>query len=86
MYREIGGLQAKEPGYKKIRVAPSLDCGLTRAEVKEKTPYGTASVKWEKTEDKTIVNVEIPANTTAEIVLPGRDAEHTGSGKYTYIV
>ena len=86
MYREIGGLQAKEPGYKKIRVAPSLDCGLTRAEVKEETPYGTASVKWEKEEDKTIVNVEIPANTTAEIVLPGRNVENTGSGRYTYIV
>lgn len=86
MYREIGGLQAKEPGYKKIRVAPSLDCGLTWAEVKEETPYGTASVKWEKEEDKTIVNVEIPANTTAEIVLPGRNVENTGSGKYTYIV
>ena len=86
MYREIGGLQAKEPGYKKIRVAPSLDCGLTRAEVKEETPYGTASVKWEKEEDKTTVNVVIPANTTAEIVLPGRDVENIGSGKYTYIV
>ena len=86
MYREIGGLQAKEPGYKKIRVAPSLDCGLTRAEVKEETPYGTASVKWEKEEDKTTVNVVIPANTTAEVALPGRDVENIGSGKYTYIV
>lgn len=38
MYRELGGLQAAAPGYKKIRIAPAVDCGLDWARVKEKKP------------------------------------------------
>ncbi len=86
MYREMGGLQAIEPGYKKIRVAPALDCGLSWAKVKEETPYGEASVEW-KIEDKKIsVSLLIPANTTAQVILPGRETETVGSGRYTVIL
>lgn len=85
MYRELGGLKALAPGYKKIRVAPALDCGLSWAKVKEETPYGEACVEWKIEEGRAAVSVQIPANTTAEIVLPGREKEVVGSGKYTII-
>ncbi|MDO4339592.1 MAG: family 78 glycoside hydrolase catalytic domain [Eubacteriales bacterium] len=84
MYREMGGLQAAAPGYRKIRIAPALDCGLRWASVKEETPYGEAFVSWRIEKEKTVVSVEIPANTTAEIVLPGRKTETVGSGSYTF--
>lgn len=84
MYREIGGLQALEPGYKKIRVAPSLDCGLTYAEVSEETPYGRAAVHWELVDSRAIVHVTVPANTTAEICLPDKETVTVGSGRYVF--
>ncbi len=84
MFREIGGLQALEPGYKKIRVAPSLDCGLTYVTVSEETPYGKAQVEWELIEGQAVVHVTIPANTTAQIHLPGREVETVGSGNYRF--
>ena len=84
MYREMGGLQAAAPGYKKIRVAPAWDCGLSWARVVEETPYGTASVVWEKDSDRKYLHVQIPPNTTAEIVLDENQIETVGSGDYTY--
>lgn len=86
MYKEIGGLQALEPGYKKMKVAPSLDCGLTYAAVREETPYGKAAVDWELAGGQAIVHVTVPANTTAEICLPGKETQTVGSGRYTLTV
>lgn len=86
MYREIGGLKALKPGYKKIRVEPSLDCGLTRAAVSEETPYGRAAVDWELIDGKAIVHVTVPVNTSAEICLPGKATVSAGSGDYVFTV
>ncbi len=84
IYREIGGLKALAPGYRKILVEPALDCGLTRAAVSEETPYGRASVDWEIIEGRAIVHVCVPVNTTAEIRLPGQAARTVGSGAYVF--
>ncbi|RCX13884.1 alpha-L-rhamnosidase [Anaerobacterium chartisolvens] len=86
MYREMGGLKAAEPGYKKICVAPALDCGLLFARVSEHTPYGIASVDWKLENGKAEVKVEIPVNTTAEVILPGMDKIDIGSGFYVFEV
>ena len=85
MYRELGGIRAVLPGYKKIRIQPALDCGLESVSVSEETPYGKAAVEWMKEGEQTRVKVMIPANTTAEIVLPGI-REVVGSGKYEFVV
>ena len=84
LYREIGGLKLLEPGYKRFKAEPSLDCGLKSAAVREETPYGLAAVDWEIIEDMAVVHVTVPAGTTAEISLPGLEPETVGSGKYTF--
>lgn len=86
MYRHIGGLQILEPGYKKFRVAPALDCGLTFAETAQETPYGRAAVEWEIIDGKACVRVEVPPNASAEICLPGMETQTVGSGRYLYLV
>lgn len=85
MYRELGGLKMLEPAYKKIRIVPDFTCGLEWVRVSEETPYGTASIYWKKEGDKVNVEVDIPANTTAEIVLNQTgEPELVGSGHYEY--
>lgn len=84
MYRELGGLKAKEPGYKKILIEPGFYCGLDMVTVREKTPYGEASVQWEREGENVQIHVMIPANTTAEVVLSGIEPFEIGSGKYIY--
>lgn len=84
MYREIGGLQAIEPGYKKFRVAPDFNCGLTSASVENDTPYGTAAIRWKIEGSHATVEVTVPVNTTAEIDLPGMEQKTAGSGTYRF--
>lgn len=85
MYRELGGIQSLLPGYKKIKIQPALDCGLESVYASEETPYGKVIVDWKKSGETTVVKVVIPANTTAEIVLP-KIRKEVGSGTYEYEV
>ena len=86
MYRHLGGLQLVEPGYKKFRVAPSFNSGLTSVEVSEETPYGKAAVEWKLIGNQAFVHVEVPVNAQAVIELPGIETENVGSGRYDYFV
>lgn len=86
MYRRLGGLQLIEPGYKKFRICPDFNCGLTSVSVSEKTPYGTAAVDWMLVDEEIILTAKVPANTQAVIELPGREAQVVGSGTYHFIV
>lgn len=86
MYRHLGGLQILEPGYKKFRIAPSFDSGLTSADIRKETPYGTITAAWRIIGDTFVLHTEIPANTQAVVDLPGRSGETFGSGSYDFVV
>lgn len=85
MYQKIGGIRPEEPGYRKIRFQPTLTHSMTHASVSLETMYGTAACAWTCRDGMITVEVEVPANTTAVLVLPERDEEITlGSGSYRY--
>ena len=86
MYRTIGGiaLDPKAPGYKNIVFQPQPGGGLTHAREKVETPYGTASMEWTVTDGALTLQFEVPANTTARLVLPGGAKEY-GSGQWTLV-
>ncbi|WP_409346332.1 family 78 glycoside hydrolase catalytic domain [Paenibacillus sp. MBLB4367] len=74
LYRVACGIDTDEraPGYKRIRIAPQFGETLTFAEAAFQSVYGEISVKWDKTDEGiTTVDITIPANTDAEVVLPG---------------
>ena len=79
MYREVAGLNAAMPGYKRIRFTPGIDSGLDWAEASRRTPFGEASIRWEKAGDGYKLKVVVPANTEADIFFPGED--YTRDGK-----
>jgi alpha-L-rhamnosidase len=72
MYRVIAGLDTYEdgPGYKHIKIQPHPGGGLTNAAATLKTYYGTVSSGWSSSGNDLTIDVEIPANTTADIYLP----------------
>jgi alpha-L-rhamnosidase len=82
LYRTVAGINPLEPGYKKIRIEPNPGGTLTWAEASLKTPYGTVAVRWELDDGKFTMDVTVPPNTTAEIVLPGGVRYQTGSGRH----
>ncbi|MEH7073473.1 alpha-L-rhamnosidase [Neobacillus drentensis] len=71
LVRHIGGLTPIEPGYSKFKVEPHFGDRLNFAETKYESFYGEIKVKWEKQDEKNmILQVKVPANTTAVITLP----------------
>lgn len=84
MFRNINGIDFLEPGFKKIRIAPQMDKRIEWAERTYESEYGSIASRWEKKDGKLVLKVEIPCNTTAEILLPDGKAYQVGSGKYEY--
>ncbi len=78
LYRSVAGIDTDEKGagYKRIIIRPQPGEGLSWAEGSLETMYGTVRSRWEKAENgRMAIRVTIPANTTAEIVLPGAALE-----------
>jgi alpha-L-rhamnosidase len=77
MYRVLAGIDTdvEGPGYKKITIKPHIGGKLTQADATFKTNYGKLSSNWKLEDGKFIINIEIPANTTAEIFLPAKSTD-----------
>ena len=85
-YQYLGGIRSND-AYKHITLKPSFDiqdCEWTNASFD--SPYGKVVSKWKKTLQKLQWHVEIPANTTADVCLPGGEVKTIGSGSYDFNV
>lgn len=76
MYRVMVGLDTEEDavGYKKITIRPHIGQKITQAAVTYQTRYGKLAAGWKIENGKLIVEVEIPANTTATVYIPAKNA------------
>ncbi|WP_438822278.1 family 78 glycoside hydrolase catalytic domain [Kineococcus terrestris] len=85
VHRTVAGLAPLEPGYRRSLVAPRPGGGLTWARGALQTPHGRLAVAWEFADGpdggrELVVDVEVPAGTSALVRLPGRDDEELGAG------
>lgn len=83
LYRKIGGLQAEEPGYRKIRINPDYGCGLNWADTIFDSVHGKIQVHWEKHDGEITLEVTLPPNTSG-IVHLGKKQMEIGNGKYQF--
>ena len=65
LHRVVAGIAPAEPGYRTLLVRPRPGGGLTEAEATLRTPYGDASVHWQRPADRLVVDVVVPAGATA---------------------
>ena len=85
LYRKVAGLSQLEPGYKKFQVKPMFVKGIEECEIEYESVYGKIAVHTVCRSGKIHVHVEVPANTTAVIVLPEQEKTlEVGSGTYDY--
>ncbi|WP_395768337.1 alpha-L-rhamnosidase C-terminal domain-containing protein, partial [Aquirufa sp.] len=101
MYRTIGGIDTEEfdgAGYKESVIKPELGGGLTYAKTSLDTPYGKISSDWRLDSNAFTLQIDIPANTIASVILPIQgfkqiqqdgqvitgDRVRVGSGKYVF--
>lgn len=87
LYHYFGGLHCLEPGFKKIRFSPKWDQILSSAAVWYESVYGRISCIWQRKEESLDLEVSVPPNTEAEIVLPELNIKKTvkpGTYRYTF--
>ena len=70
MYERIAGIAPLEAGYKSIRIAPQPRQPLNSAKAFLNTPYGKVSSSWEIVNDEFNLEVVIPPNTSAKVIVP----------------
>ncbi|BFM07207.1 glycoside hydrolase family 78 protein [Halioxenophilus aromaticivorans] len=82
MVNEVAGLDRNQPAYKQARIAPKPGGGLHRAQASLQTPYGPLASQWHFDGDEFTLAVTVPANTSAEVVLPNAaNVQASESGK-----
>ncbi|PWS31535.1 alpha-L-rhamnosidase [Pedobacter paludis] len=92
MYKTVAGLNydAEEPGYKKIIISPILGGKFTEASAKLESIYGPIQSSWKLDGERFILDVVVPPNTSANVILPNStDSEimenNKEAGKQTYL-
>ena len=69
LYRVVTGIEIGKAGYKHILIQPQPTDKLSYAKAYYDSEYGKIESGWTRKNGKTTLNVRIPANTTATIVL-----------------
>lgn len=84
----LAGIQPNQtsPGFKKFIINPQVVGDLTSVTASTETLYGRVAVNWEIENGIFKLEVAIPVNTEAEIVLPDKSFHTVRSGKYSFRV
>ncbi|NLN77099.1 MAG: family 78 glycoside hydrolase catalytic domain [Armatimonadetes bacterium] len=76
-YQTLAGINPDptKPGFKHIIIRPRFVGDLTWAKAWHNCPYGRIGSAWKKDANKLTLVIDIPANTTASVYLPGNSVE-----------
>jgi alpha-L-rhamnosidase len=74
-YRKLAGMNAdpEHPGYRNIIFCPEPVSEISSASYSNLTPYGMASISWEKDDEIFNVHIEVPIGSTAIVHVPSTD-------------
>jgi alpha-L-rhamnosidase len=72
MMADLAGIDRAAPGFDRVRVAPRPTGTITHAAASMETRHGKLASAWKIEGDQFLAEITIPANTTAEVVLPVR--------------
>lgn len=76
-FESLGGIKStfQSPGYKEFKVNPRFPKQITQAKVAIKTPYGNVENSWEMKGAKFSMNLKVPFNTKARVILTKKEIE-----------
>jgi alpha-L-rhamnosidase len=80
----LAGIAPASPGFKTIKMEPHPVGDLKFVKATHNSPYGKISSEWHRDGNKFDWQIEIPANTTATVIVPaGKNGSVTCDGKKT---
>ncbi len=80
LFTAVAGIDTEGPGFKRVVIRPRPGGGLTYARAHYDSIRGRISTHWRIEEGRFHLDVTIPANTTATVFVPTRDAESVAEG------
>ncbi len=85
MFKALAGINPDpdKPGFRHIIIRPSLVSGLSWVRAAHHAMQGWIRVEWKTEKDRFVLEVVIPANTTATVHLPASDAGQVREGGRT---
>ena len=75
MVENIGGIRSDGVAYKRITIVPQPGGDLTWADVRYNSIRGEIGSHWQKKDGRFTLDVTIPPNTTATVVIPAKSAD-----------
>jgi alpha-L-rhamnosidase len=69
-YKALGGIRPEGPGWRSIYIEPNIVNGLTSASAHYRSINGLVSSSWKRDDRNLEIKLQIPANTSAFLVLP----------------
>ena len=83
----MAGIRSGKPGFKHIILKPDFTVDeMDQADASYQSVYGKIVSKWKKAGGMVVWDIEIPANTTADVYLADGTMKSIGSGKYHFEV
>jgi hypothetical protein len=70
--RDLAGIQSEDVAFKRFRIRPTPGPGVTSAAATLNCPYGKIASFWKIENGVITIDATVPANTTAQIYIPGR--------------
>jgi alpha-L-rhamnosidase len=83
LYEHVAGIRAAEPGYARVVIAPEPGA-LEWARAGYRSVRGVISSAWRVQDGAFRLEVELPANVTGTVVLPGGEAVEVGPGRHAF--
>jgi alpha-L-rhamnosidase len=75
----------ENPGFKHFFIRPNPVSGLEWARAGHEAPAGMIVSSWRKSGDSFELGVEVPQNTSADIVMPDGAKHRAGPGKHNFV-
>jgi len=83
LYEHVAGIRAAAPGYEKVLIAPEPG-RLEWARAVYRSVRGPISSAWRQDTGSFHLEVEIPPNVTATVIVPGQSPVDVGPGRHRF--
>lgn len=86
LYKVVAGIRPAEPGYARVRLAPTPGPGLDWARGSLDTPHGRVESGWRRDGSEMVVRVVVPEGVEADVDLPDGATTTIGGGEHSFRV
>ncbi len=82
LFKVMCGIRVE--GERHFVIAPKPGGHFTEADASYESVYGKVESRWEKIESQIRYEIVIPANCSASVIIPGKEAQEVAAGRYEF--